>query len=408
MSTSAKYLALLVLCGFQGLLMVCNNEPWNLPPLPANPPDFNDYWNNSKGKMIPRHLWVAVKSVPRHEDLKEHQAALYATNGDLGWKVHYVDNEAKVAFMEKYYHNTSLLWAFNAINPKVFITAVDIWKYAVLWMIGGAYLDDDSYIDVPFDKIIGEQDSFVVAQEKNAYVDNCFTQTHHLAAGRMMADYNLTEEHPVGHIFGGRIITNWGIMSGQRHPIMQRIIENVVEALRQNYLRRPVVHMLRYDFKWKAVMCTTGPSMLTATLREMVLQNNASALHLKVCKRDFVEYGGVFKVWDLNDTNHYMSTMHHQHLMVLKEYLPMPPADMYEGKLITVDKKEIFLVLDGMRRGFKDFDTFQGLGFNLRNTHHITEAELKHIKSNRTVLTLHDYDWWMAYKETRVEHSPIY
>lgn len=49
-------------------------------------------------------------------------------------------------FMERYYNNTSLLWAFRLINPRARVAAADIWRYSALYAFGGFYSDDDSTI----------------------------------------------------------------------------------------------------------------------------------------------------------------------------------------------------------------------------------------------------------------------
>ena len=51
------------------------------------------------------------------------------------------------------YANTSVLWAFNLIHSDAGVFASDIWRYAVLYLFGGFYLDDDSYIEAPLEKV---------------------------------------------------------------------------------------------------------------------------------------------------------------------------------------------------------------------------------------------------------------
>lgn len=76
--------------------------------------------------------------------------------------------------------------------------------------------------------------------------------------------------------------------------------------------------------RWEAIMCSTGPSLLTATARELVLRND-SHFHYRLANVDLKDYGGKFKaVYSpvKNDPNHNM----HKRKALLREYLPEPPV----------------------------------------------------------------------------------
>jgi len=45
--------------------------------------------------------------------------------------------------MNTVFAGTSLLWAYHIINNRAGAAKADIWRYAVLWAYGGAYIDDD-------------------------------------------------------------------------------------------------------------------------------------------------------------------------------------------------------------------------------------------------------------------------
>jgi len=49
-----------------------------------------------------------------------------------------------------------------------------------------------------------------------------------------------------------------------------------VEVIRSDYLREPVLRYLKLDYRWRLVMCATGPSMMTASARELVLEQSYS------------------------------------------------------------------------------------------------------------------------------------
>lgn len=71
----------------------------------------------SNGDKIPHHLWIAVKdnasTYLEWPNIKDEIAL------NPAWSVHICDNNDKDSFMEKFFMNTSLLWAYNNINPVI-------------------------------------------------------------------------------------------------------------------------------------------------------------------------------------------------------------------------------------------------------------------------------------------------
>ncbi len=147
----------LFLCVWSKLLTGLNTdkniEPWNLPLLPTYEIEIGDEFKNTLGKKIPRHLWMAFKDIPKPEDRPDYLTRMFNKNVALNWTLHLADNTDKMNFMEKYYNNTSLLWAYKIIHPKFGNTAADIWRYCVLYLFGGLYMDDDSYFESVWDGV---------------------------------------------------------------------------------------------------------------------------------------------------------------------------------------------------------------------------------------------------------------
>ena len=76
------------------------------------------------------------------------------------------------------------------------------------------------------------------------------------------------------------------------------------------YVRAPVVRHLHTVFRWNLVMCSTGPSLLTASAREVLLNHPDTSV--RIASTDFRDYGGKFKAvstraGDVSD--HYMRTL---------------------------------------------------------------------------------------------------
>ena len=66
-------------------------------------------------KEIPQHIWIAVRNIsdgrPTH--------LLEFAKRNSNWTIHYCDNDEKDSFMDTVFQNTSLLWAYNILNPLI-------------------------------------------------------------------------------------------------------------------------------------------------------------------------------------------------------------------------------------------------------------------------------------------------
>jgi len=180
--------------------------------------------------------------------------------------------------MNTVFAGTSLLWAYHIINARAGAAKADIWRYAVLWAYGGAYIDDDSDIGSPLDNMVEADDTLIVAYEKNGFDGNtCYVPRYHLSDFSVKKRFGpgLNNNEPGAktiEVFYTRILLNWAIVSAPRHPVIIRTMENLVEVIRSDYLREPVLRYLKLDYRWRLVMCATGPSMMTASARELVLE----------------------------------------------------------------------------------------------------------------------------------------
>ena len=104
---------------------------------------------NAGNKLIPRYIWIAV--VDRNEDLLYHIIKLLERNPT--WTANICDNECKDYFFSETLKGTSIAWAYNMINPVLGAAKADVWRYCVLYIFGGLYLDNDAQIRTPFDEV---------------------------------------------------------------------------------------------------------------------------------------------------------------------------------------------------------------------------------------------------------------
>jgi hypothetical protein len=145
---------------------------------------------NSGPDKIPHHLWIAVKdnasSYLEWPNIKD-EIALNPT-----WSIHVCDNTDKDSFMEQFFEGTSLLWSYKNINPVIAgASKADIWRYAMLYVYGGVYIDSDSQLRKPLSEVIKPSDEMVVACENNHFDgDWCYSPNSEFAT------LNTIKKHP--------------------------------------------------------------------------------------------------------------------------------------------------------------------------------------------------------------------
>lgn len=381
---------------------------WKLPIFPSTPPSkeyiSRPYEKNitlSHDKLVPRHLWIAVRN--RSEELNVQMPGLFDRNPH--WFVHIDGNEEKDLFMNETFANTSLLWAYHILSSQVGAAKADIWRYAVLWTYGGAYIDDDSDMKVPLDNVIEPLDSLIVSYEQNGFNgDRCYIPKYHLSDVYV---YEKNETARNMNVFYGKILLNWAIISAPRHPIITRTIENLVEGkdiidtsffhntnilfsyevIHHQYINDPVLRNLNFAYKWAAVMCATGPSLMTASAREVVLANPDTSY--KLARTDFKDYGGKFKAISIkvkDDPKHYMNMQNNKDMQLLSTYLPEKSVSSselseWEGTLVQGQNgKEIFVVNNGKKRGIPNYGTFLKMNFTMADVRVISDYRISTIE----------------------------
>ena len=126
---------------------------------------------------------------------------------------------------------TSVLWAYESINPLLIAAKIDIWRLAILWMYGGVYIDDDSLLGDPLTSIIMAEDEFIYGVENNPY-RTCFVSEHPYGKYRPEAlnqccnvTTHVVESQPPVHTGSPHVanqIVNWLILARPQHPFWKR------------------------------------------------------------------------------------------------------------------------------------------------------------------------------------------
>ena len=238
--------------------------------------------------------------------------------------------------------------------------------------MGGLYLDDDSYLETPLEHIVKPRDELIMTIERNPFKDNCYVPSFHASAVAVAKKYSVyanVTKTPLHHKYMNWALVSWGIFAAPGHAAILKMLENMVEVLWAEYNRNSMIWNLSTDRRWKIVMCTTGPAMLTATIREYWAEamanetlRNSITNHMRVELTDFKDYGGMFKVHALYnghynvDKQHYMVTMQKQYISLLHTYVPFNISKL-EKKAVTPGGKKVYWVENGALHLFPNYDT---------------------------------------------------
>ena len=197
----------------------------------------------NNGPIIPKNLWIAV--VNKTEVLQwDHIQKEIKMNPT--WTIYICDNNDKDKFMRKYFNGTSLLWAYESINPSVGGAAkADIWRYAVLYSIGGVYIDADSYLSKPLDTFIHKDDHMIIPFESNNFDgDWCYSPNSKLSTYRSLVLHPISKKI---NLFNNRNILNWCIVTSPHHRFLKRTLENFVYLVKREYIGLSELKIAKHD-----------------------------------------------------------------------------------------------------------------------------------------------------------------
>ena len=255
-------------------------------PKPSRMPIANN--TSTYKKKIPQILWIGFRTAPTADnETREHTLTMFKTNPN--WSVYLYGNDEEHAFMEHYFANTSILWAFKHANPKIGVTYSDIFRYCALWLFGGVFIDDDASIRTPLDKMIREQDSLLLTNEKHLYRErygpyyhlssyqmsrkycpqglNDHTNAHHHHRSSSKKNLSSSTSSPLGSpascvspqsLFSSRPLVNWLMFSEPRNEILLRALHNIVELFTAEYMGRSAVRLHGDDGNYHHVFYSTG------------------------------------------------------------------------------------------------------------------------------------------------------
>jgi inositol phosphorylceramide mannosyltransferase catalytic subunit len=201
-----------------------------------------------EGTVIPKiihQIFLSDPPRPLPSELLDNISKLKALN--QGWR-HITYNDADVLKFIKTEYGDVVFEYYNRINKKYSSARADIFRYLVLYKLGGVYLDLKSSMTKPMDEIIVPGDCFILSHWK--LDDN---QTYRWGV------------HPELNAVGGREFQQWHIIAAPGHPFLRNVIEHVFHNI-DHYI--PPLHGVGRN----GVLRVTGPIAYTLAIAPLLGQ----------------------------------------------------------------------------------------------------------------------------------------
>lgn len=153
--------------------------------------------------MIPKNIFQSWVSKDLHPEIQKKVDGMRDLNPEYTYQL-YTDSEID-EFVNTFYPG-EISECFNRLNVPV--AKVDFWRYLVLYKYGGVYVDLDSSINISLNELIREDDDAIITAETNP---NTFVQ--------------------------------WALIFCKEHPILKRVIELIVNNIKNNLYPNDILQM---------------------------------------------------------------------------------------------------------------------------------------------------------------------
>lgn len=209
------------------------------------------------------HQTWAVNSFGR-----THRASLRrfrALNADYGFRL-WVETDIDAYMAANWSHHPVYdVFARAEFGPL----KTDVWRYCVLYDLGGVYLDISKAVVVPLRELIRPETEVMISFDKRSIFS--------AEQGESLTDRVLVQD---------RAVSNWLMAVAPRHPLMLKVIDSIAHAY-GSYQGIP------FKNPKDAILDFTGPRRLTHALHEFLTENPEASID----QRD-PDFGGT-AIWEV-------------------------------------------------------------------------------------------------------------
>ena len=187
--------------------------------------------SNNMIYRIPKYIYQTCENIDTlPEKFKKNINYIKRMNKD--WEHVLYDDNMIIDFIQKNY-DKNILDSYKKINSKYGPAKADLFRYLLMYKKGGVYLDIKSAMDKPLNEIIKE-DTFYLSHWKERYNIDIFPDKGEFQ--------------------------NWWIISPPNHPILKKVIDNVITE----------INKCNHKTGKPGVLHTTGPIIYTKSILEIL------------------------------------------------------------------------------------------------------------------------------------------
>jgi hypothetical protein len=195
------------------------------------------------GREVPRIIHQTFYDRKLPPQLQANVERLRAANP--GWEYRFYDDADVAAFIQEHY--PPLVWQyFQRIDACYGAARADLFRYLLLYKVGGVYLDIKSSATRPLDSVIRPGDRFLLSQWLHNDEERQAWGTH----------------HEIRHIPGGEY-QQWHIVCAPGHPFLKAVLETVLSNID---LYDPHLH----ETGKRGVLRVTGPIAYTLAIQRVL------------------------------------------------------------------------------------------------------------------------------------------
>lgn len=184
-----------------------------------------------RDRAVPRRIHQTYPSHDLPPELRANVERLQAINP--GYRHTLYDDAEAAAFIRAHF-SARIVAAYDRIDPRYGAARADLFRYLLIYRLGGIYLDIKSTVREPLDQVIRPDDRFLLSHWR-------------------YRDWGTNDE--CAHVPGGEY-QQWFIVAAPGHPFLRAVI---LEVLRRIDAYRPWTHGVGR----LATLRTTGPRAYT-------------------------------------------------------------------------------------------------------------------------------------------------
>jgi mannosyltransferase OCH1-like enzyme len=266
------------------------------------------------GKTIPKIIHQTYRSGSIPKALEDNIQKLKFNNPK--WIVKLYRDEDVLAFIKSSY-SSYVLRQFLRINENYGAARADLFRYLLMYKVGGVYLDIKSTLDKPLDEVLNAEDVFLLSTWQDEATPQYKEWGHHREIKGL----------PDGEF------QQWHIVSAPGHPFLKAVIENVLQNINKY---DPYLHGVGKT----GVLNLTGPIAYSMAIAPLMHKNKYKLVKSKS------DLGFVYTIF----------SSHEGHAAVFSQhYMTQLSPIIYSGYL----RKAVFFIKNIVRKVLRRFFDIQ-------------------------------------------------